>query len=183
MKQNSYSVNSDPMVSVPRPSHPSVPLSLYREIIEQLQATQAQLSAMEANNQQLQQEVESLMRSAYRVQQLTHNEVRGASASQTARKQISYQNLSHLSLQPKHQASTKTPAAKIKPIWQAKSWDSSPTKPKIVAVKYATPYNPRQQKNSQAMNGWFLAIAILVIILTAFTSGFLLVRPLLNNNK
>ena len=182
MKQNSYSANSDPMVSLPRPSHPSVPISVYREIIEQLQATQAKLSAMEANNQQLQQEVASLMRSAYRVQQLTQNEVRVASVSQTARKKISYQNPSHLPLQAKHQDSTKTPAAKIKPIWQAKSWDSSP-KPKIVAVKYATQHGSGQKKNAQEMNGWFLAIAILVIILTAFTSGFLLVRPLLNNSK
>ena len=156
MKPNSSPLRSPQTVSFPRHSHPSVPMSVYRQVVEELQVTKAQLSAMKANNQQLQQEVEKLMHSAQRTQQLVKQ---------------SHRQLSHTAK-----------ALKVKPIWQAKSWDSSPQQ-QVVTVKYATQHTSRQPKKSQEINGWVLAIAIIVIILTAFTSGFLLVRPLLNNNK
>lgn len=138
------------------PRHPSVPIDLYRQVVEELQATKAQLSAVKANNQQLQQEVEQLMHSAHKTQQLVRKS--------------------------QQQLTSNTPVTKVKPIWQAKSWDSASPQ-QVVTVKYAARRNFRQSKNSTPINGWVLAIAIMVIILTAFTTGFLLVRPLLNNDN
>ncbi|MGC1393910.1 MAG: hypothetical protein WA828_06475, partial [Coleofasciculaceae cyanobacterium] len=42
---------------------------------------------------------------------------------------------------------------------------------------------PVQSESVADVNGWMLIIAILLIVLTAFGTGFLIVRPLLNNNK
>ena len=197
MKSNSYSASSNLTIPLSRHPHPSVPISVYREIVEQLQATQAQLSAMKTNNQhliyrnqQLQQEVERLMKSAYKVQQLANYEIVDPQTEKVTRKQVNQNNKSQVRLpsptqqsRNNHQALHSNQAAKVKPIWQAKSLHSSPKKRQIVTVKYAPQHPSRQQKSSQEMNGWFLAIAIIIIILTAFTSGFLLVRPLLNNNS
>lgn len=156
MKPNSYPLNSHQKVALPHYPQPSVPISVYRQVVDELQTTKAQLSMMKANNQQLQQEVEKLMQSAHKAEQLITRSNR--------------------------QFSHATKVTKVKPIWQAKSWESSPQQ-KVVTVKYAPPNTSRQPKNSQEINGWFLAVSIAVIILTAFTSGFLLVRPLLNSNK
>lgn len=155
MKPNSYPSNFQQKATRP----PSVPISLYRQVVEELQVTQSQLSAVKANNQQLQQEVEQLMKSAHKTQQLVRR---------------SHQQLNH--------NTRVTPVTKVKPIWQAKSWDSLSPK-QVVTVKSSPRRNSRPSKNATAMNGWVLAIAIMVIILTAFTSGFLLVRPLLNNDN
>ena len=155
MKPKFYQPRSLQTVSLPRPYYPSVPMSVYRQVVEELQVTKAQLSAMKVNNRQLQQEVEQLMRSAQRTQQLVR--------------------------QSHHQVSG-TKVSKVRPIWQAKSGDSSP-QPQVVTVKYARKRNVRQEDKSPEINGWVLAVAIIVIILTAFTSGFLLVRPLLDNNN
>lgn len=156
MKPNSYPLNSPPKVALPHYSRPSVPISVYRQLVDELQTTKAQLSLMRINNQQLEQEVEQLMQSAHKAQQLITRSNR--------------------------QFSQTTKVTKVKPIWQAKSWESSPQQ-KVVTVKYSPQNASRQSKNSQEINGWFLAVSIVVIILTAFTSGFLLVRPLLNSNK
>ena len=156
MKPNSYQLRSPQTVSFSRHSHPSVPISVYRQVVEELKVTKIELSAMKANNQQLQQEVEKLMQSAQRTQQLVR--------------------------QSTPQSSSTTKRNKVKPIWQANSWDSS-REQQVVTVKYAPRSTSRQQNKSQEINGWVLAIAIIVIILTAFTSGFLLVRPLLDNNN
>ena len=155
MKPNSHQPRSPQTIPFPRHSHPSVPISVYRQVIEELQVTKAQLSAMKANNRQLQQEIDRLMQSAQRTQQLIQ--------------------------QSNHQLSHRPKINKVKPIWQAKSWDTSQEQ-QVVTVKYAPQRTPRQQNKSPEINSWVLAIAIVIIILTAFTSGFLLVRPLLNNN-
>ena len=155
MKPNSYPLRAPQTIPFSRPSHPSVPMSVYRQVVEELQVTKAQLSAMKANNQQLQQEVEQLMRSAQRTQQL---------------------------VKQSHRQLSGTKVNKAKSIWQAKSRDSTPQQ-QVVTVKYRPQRNSRQQQESAEINGWVLAISIIVIILTAFTSGFLLVRPLLDNNN
>ena len=155
MKPNSYPLRAPQTIPFTRPSRPAVPMSVYRQVVEELQVTKAQLSAVKANNQQLQQEVEQLMQSAQRTQQLV--------------------NQSHRQL-------SGTKVSNVKPIWRAKSWDSAPQQ-QVVTVKYSPQRNSRQQKESAEINGWALAIAIILIILTAFTSGFLLVRPLLDNNN
>lgn len=155
MKPNSHQLRSPQTVPFPRYSHPSVPISVYRQAIEELQLTKAQLSAIKTNNQQLQREIERLMRSAQRTEQLIQ--------------------------QSNRQLSSRPKIDKVKPIWQAKSWETSREK-QVATVKYAPQRVSRQQNKSEEINGWVLAIAIVIIILTAFTSGFLLVRPLLNNN-
>ena len=156
MKPNSYPLSSHQTVSFSRQAYPSVPMPVYRQVVEELQATKAQLASVQANNQQLQQEIEQLMQSAHKAQQIIN--------------------------QSNHQFAHKKKTTKVKPIWQAKSWDSSQDQ-QVVTVKYAPKYTSRQHKKPQEMNGWVLAIAIIAIILTAFTGGFLLVRPLVNHNN
>ena len=155
MKPNSYSLSSTPKVTSSHYSQPSVPMSVYRQVVDELQATKAQLAAIKTNNRQMQQEVAQLIQSAYRAQQI-----------------VSRVN---------HQLTHRSAATKVKPIWQAKSWDLSPRQ-QVATIKYPSPSYSRRKHNSQAINGWFLAVAIVIIILTAFTSGFVLVRPLLSSN-
>lgn len=137
-------------IETPTPSNfsrPSVPLSLYRELVEDLESAQVQSESLTAQNrdlvkenQQLRQELE---RAICYVQQM----------------QAAIENAQP---QPK-------PTVAI---------DEKKQIIEIESDRYAS-----QSKSDGGINGWVLAIALLLIIVTSCLGAFLIVNSRLGSHK
>lgn len=146
---------------------PSVPLSLYRELAVQLQAAEARLYSLNAqnqhlsqHNQQLHQEIEKAVQAVLHLQQITNYSPHspGSGYSRQTR--------------PPNSHTVNGPVPIREP---------SPVPKKIYIEQQEGRYRRRSQPETIQVNGWSLAIAILLIIFTAFGAGYLIVRPLLQS--
>jgi hypothetical protein len=139
-------------VETPTPSNfspPSVPLSLYRELVEDLELAQARIEFLTAQNkdfvkenQQLRQELE---RAICYVQQM----------------QAAIEN-------------AKVPSRPPVLIDEKKQ---------IIEIESDRDRYAPQSKSDGAINGWVLAIALLLIIVTSCLGAFLIVSSRLGNHK
>lgn len=164
-----------PLVLPPStPQTASIPLALYREVSSDLQATQAQLESIKQDNQRLVQqnqhlrvEIERVVQSSLRLRQLA-DAVQPTSDAMSA---IGLESESHLdALMP---AMPRSPEPAQPPL-------PRPSLGAIVAEQEASPQRqPLAPEKSSEVSAWWLALVICVIIVTAFGTGFLIVRPLL----
>lgn len=144
--------------------NPAVPLSVYKELAAQLQAAQTKLNLLNAENealveqnQQLRQEVEKAVQAVLHLHQQANTMV------VVDRYTASESPTRHRRSKANRGASPKAKA------------------PKIYTEQEQGRYQRRVASAHVAeMSGWGLAIAILVIIASAFGTGFLIVRPLLS---
>jgi small-conductance mechanosensitive channel len=156
---------------------PSVPISLYREVTAELQATKTTMEALTQQNQQLakqnqqlRQEIERAAQSAIHLRQIVTN------------------------LPPVGSAEISTP--RMEPI--EPPIPTMPSRPPVTpkpsraevaeTIVYEQESQPRRKiqsdKKSAELGGWWLGLVILLIVITAFGTGFLIVRPLLpSSNK
>jgi hypothetical protein len=183
---------------------PSVPISIYRELSVDLQATQANINALQVENlqlaeqnQQLRHDLEQLAAQTQQVvQRFCHSPI-GAAAdealmldelgfdagSATTRSQMLDQL--YRALPPDYVLPEADEMAETAPLWSG-----LPAMPKL-----NLPAMPRaKQFSGQALhphrstataiegdlNGWKLTLVMALIVLSAFGAGFLVVRPLLN---
>ena len=172
--------------SVPKapinPKAPSVPISLYREVATELKATQAKVETLTVQNQQLSQQNQQLRVEIERVVQ---------SALQLRQTADAYLPTHQL---PAQQAVVSPSAVQgLELHFQAPP--ASTTAPNVVTPEPLEPgvntprslFTEQEGKLRQAapkerggeMGGWWLAIIICFIIVTAFGTGFFIVRPLL----
>jgi len=184
----SNSLSSNPASNGHSPSPPgsaTVPLKVYRELAAELQATKAMLDSLHTQNQQLsqqnqqmRQEADRLVQSALTLQQL----MMGSASSKTP--------LQHL---PTDVARTQAEAlaAQIRPHRV-----SAPTAPSatylpepdtlmepLLSEQSVSPFSSQQSSSSREIGGIWLWLIVISIIATAFAAGFLLVKPLLPNNR
>ncbi|HAA33538.1 MAG TPA: hypothetical protein DCE56_44685 [Cyanobacteria bacterium UBA8553] len=167
----------------------SVPISVYRELAGELHAAQAMLESLKAQNQQLvkqnqqlRQEVEKVVQSAQHLQQIVGS-FGSVSGNQTPQSRP---------FTPPEPRPTPPPAAP-RPAASAPAVEFPPP-PQDPEPEFS-PYNetlvieqeePRSRHSSHSegfpeVNGWLLLTAILMIVLFAFGTGFLIVRPLLKS--
>lgn len=166
-----------PLPPVPPPSTPqtaSIPLSLYREVSSDLQAAQAQLESIQQDNQRLVQqnqqlrvEIERVVQSSLRLRQLADT----VQPTSDAVPSIVLQSEAHLdALIP---AMPRSPEPTQPPL----------PRPNLGAIVTEQEVFPQRQplapEKSSEVSAWWLALVICVIIVTAFGTGFLIVRPLL----
>ena len=151
---------------------PSVPISVYRELVKELQATQAQLDSLKAQNQrlvkhnrQLQQEVAKVVRSAQDLQKMAAALDLPGEANVTASNSVK-STQGYLGKAPV------LPSPKLKP----------PASREVLTIDETQSPHRSSADPAAGVNGPMLAIAIGAIVLAAFGAGFLLVRPLLNHN-
>ncbi|MEM7555543.1 MAG: hypothetical protein AAF378_15880 [Cyanobacteria bacterium P01_A01_bin.84] len=154
---------------------PTVPISVYRDLAAELQAAQAKLDAL-ANqnqqlvqeNQQLRQEIGKAIQSVLQLQNFA--EPPKHSSNPQSRYTQSPRNLNERTETvpriKRNNPQLKTPRPRSIP------------EPILVEEQEVRYYRSRPREVS-AGNGWFLAIAILLIIFAAFGAGYLIVRPLL----
>jgi hypothetical protein len=166
------------------PYRPAVPISVYRELAAELQATQAMLDSLNAQNQQLvqqnqllRQEVEKAVNSAIYMQQVV------ASLKPVGFGEVSPAYLEeHRELnQASHNLAVRRPrqTAAITPV-------DAPAPLAFSEKLYTEQQEPKNRRpappeSTSEVSGLWLAVAIVAIVLTAFGTGFLIVRPLLNS--
>lgn len=175
-----------PSSSAPSAYSPSVPISLYREVTSELQTTKAELETLKTHNRQLLQQNQQLRQEIERLAQVALH---------------SQQAISHMPMVPQDSpvapletwvegtlampvvASPATPARKPRPQplpeRSNKNWVIEHPTPSR-RVQAGTPSSTDDRPIE--MSGWKLGLVIVLITLTAFGAGFLLVRPLLSSS-
>ena len=162
---------------------PSVPISVYRELAAELQATRAMLDSLNnqnqhlvKQNQQLRTEVDKVVQSALQLQKVAGSQ---PTLSQSVRAEVAYTR-PDIVIEPSY--FTPEPARSTPRSFNPRPEPSEPT---VVAEKlYTEQSETRPRRSSQSdkapeLGGFWLAAVILLIVVSAFGAGFLIVRPFL----
>lgn len=178
--RNAKPVNP-PTPPVSNPPAPSVPISLYREVATELQSARTVMESLKLQNQQLLQqnqqlriEIERVVQSALQLRQVADGQ---ATVNPAIQSQEPTGLELHFSSNPVAEVITPAPAGPTPP--QA---DSAPAKkPLFTGQQEPLPRRSTGSDRPAEVGGWWLALVIFLIVLTAFGTGFLIVRPLLPN--
>ncbi|MEH2168267.1 MAG: hypothetical protein V7K41_16765 [Nostoc sp.] len=180
---------------------PSVPLSVYRELSTELQAVQARLNALTIQNQQLAQEnqllrqeitkvVESFSRLQNFVDSHTTPSYHQANQASGDVKNAAKQPVTQA--RPPQQVSRSRPSVVPKtPCEKSRRQDFStpvmemnfPIPEPVFIEEQQVSYYSTTEPDVKELNGWWLIITILLIMLTAFSAGYFVVRPLFEHQK
>ncbi|HEY9852666.1 MAG TPA: hypothetical protein V6D28_24555 [Leptolyngbyaceae cyanobacterium] len=194
---NSHSAGSKPQ-SAPAAYSPSVPMSLYRELAAELQATKVMLDSLNSQNQQLSQqnqqlrrEIDSVVHSALHLQQVADSVAPGNW------NQPSYSH-PELRTEPSRVANEQRPTPAPRRVRQGSGTHSS-----MSGMEVSTPFQNLEPtgaifqeklvvevpegrhrrrsvpEKSSEMNGWWFTLAVVVLVVTAFGAGYLVMRPML----
>jgi len=182
---------------------PSVPISVYRELATELQATKAKVEALAAQNQQvmrqnhqLRQEIHRFLQATEQLRYLTGPEQvpqprpqpTAASESQAQAPEGNLVNLAR-SAQPNRAeanadrahgpGTAEVVAAWFKPV---KSW---PAAGQLFSHQSESPRQgePSPTQKTRDLSGLWLTTTILLIVVSAFGAGFLIMKPLLNSTS
>ncbi|MBW4661724.1 MAG: hypothetical protein KME15_23895 [Drouetiella hepatica Uher 2000/2452] len=176
MKTN---VNSD-AGSNAATSGASVPISVYRELAAELQATHVMLESLNTKNQHLAQQNQQLRKEVERVVQLGVNLQHwiesppvdplnaGANASYAA------PSVLRQPASPSSAASASAIAAKLR---------TSDFSEQLFTEEPALPYDRRDAKSPRDFSGLWLTVTILLIVVSAFGAGFLVMKPFLSGGR
>lgn len=191
-----------PNSTTQNPYAPSVPIPVYRELAAELQATKAMLESLNAQNQALvrqnallRKEVQTIVQSAFQLQSL----MAPIPAAQPADVVPPMMDAAAIAPPPATptipvaEPARPTPAPTRAPSKGAP--ESSAPAPTPANLKFtdlppvgsteafftAQPESPRitSEKTPRQLNGLWLLLVVLAIMVTAFTAGFLVMRPLL----
>ncbi|HEY9635140.1 MAG TPA: bZIP transcription factor [Coleofasciculaceae cyanobacterium] len=173
---------------------PSVPISVYRELAAELQSTQAQMETLKSQNQQLvkqnqqlRQEVEKVVQSAQHLQQIVYSLGSVSGVEVPSPRPVTPPeppNPRTVASPPPPRPAASAPAIEFPPPPQSVEPTPSPYTETLVIEQEDT--RSRRTSASEGLSdvsGWLLVVAILLIVLTAFGTGFLIVRPLLKNSR
>ncbi|MEA5624489.1 hypothetical protein [Nostoc sp. UHCC 0251] len=173
---------------------PSVPLSVYRELATELQAAQAKLNVLTTTNQQLAQENQLLRQEITKVVE-SFSHLQKFVDSQT---KPSYHQAPQACGDVKN--APKVPVTQARPPQQV-SRSHPPEKsrrqaysPPVMEMNFPIPepvfieeqqvsYYSTTEPDAKGLNGWWLIITILLIMITAFSAGYFVVRPLFEHQK
>ncbi len=181
---------------------PSVPLSVYRELSTELQAAQVRLNALTTQNQQLaqenqllRQEITKVVESFSRLQNFVDSHTT-PSYHQATQASDDFQNAAKqpvTSARPRQQVSRSRPSVVSKaPSEKSRRQDfSRPVtamnlpipEPVFIEEQQVSYYYSTTEPDAKAISGWWLIITILLIMLTAFSAGYFVVRPLFEHQK
>ncbi|MEC4982692.1 MAG: bZIP transcription factor [Oscillatoria sp. PMC 1068.18] len=163
---------------------PSVPISVYRELATELQTTQAQLDSLKAQNQQLVQqnaqlreEVSKVLQSTQSLSKVLHSwETNSFSPPQSFETVETPKRVSP----PPKVVQTREVAPPPPPT---KNPPAPPPEKLVAEIPHKSRRPTPSESSSSDVNGWLLAIAIALIVFSAFTVSFFVARPLLQNNN
>lgn len=156
-----------------------MPLSVYRELALELQATQETIDALKSQNQQLarqnqhlRQEIEKVIQHVSYLQQVIDTTV--ANQLEVDRHER------------EHQVKPKRPSSGARVGHQSaastvKTGSEHSTEFVAIEEVEADNYHRRSRSDAAQMGGWRLALVVSIVVVTAFSTGFLLVRPLTSN--
>lgn len=167
---------------------PSVPISLYREVTAELQASKSTVEALKAQNQQLakqnnylRQEVEKAALTTLHLRQVVSNlPPVNMDLPQTSSVEVVPNLEARFSGSP-----TSRPPAPTSERYSLESSEAPFLSNDLVFEQESQPRRRIQvEKRSTELSGWWLGLIIFAIVISAFGTGFLIVRPLLpSGNK
>jgi hypothetical protein len=169
-----------PPSSIPAPSSvpgATVPISLYREISADLHGTRADLESLKTqnqelvrHNQQLRLEIERVVQVALHLRQVADSATgNGLGAGAIALDLFDAPSAS-MESSTLVNVSDPTSTATLSPV---------NTPPKLVIEQDSQPRGKATSEATAEVSTWWLIAVICLIVLSAFGTGFLLVRPLL----
>ncbi len=187
----------------------SVPLSVYRDLAAQLQAMQATLNSLSMQNRQLtqenqllRQEITKAVQSVMQLQKLAdpltsynpdlhtstnfNSDNRLATEPREANRRENFSGNPHQKKVSRPHISNSSARKKPlpnKPLRPEPTPDYFPTSEPVYIEEQEVRYYPNSKKETPEGSGWMLVIAIVLIILTAFGAGYLVVRPLLEHSS
>jgi len=201
MRTTTAAVHSHSAKRPASPNHPpSVPLYVYRELAAELEATQAKLDALTAKNQQLAQENQFLRQEITKVLQSVSHLQKLVDFRNPDSKDNHYPphivtgEGKNINKQPKKEARPRpqssrprppeAPKAKRRPDFAVPIVEVSSHIPETIFIEeQAVNYYPSMEAKKKEMNAWGLVITIVLVMLTAFGAGYLIVRPLFANQS
>jgi hypothetical protein len=179
-----------------KPSHPtyspSVPISVYRELVTELRAIQSKLDVVTNHNQKLVQENQYLCQEVNRVVQ-SCLELQNLLDSKNDPGKYSQPELNrdYSTKTGPHPTNTEnTPYDQSKSLREKPAHPKNAPKPKPEGdkkntqikkkthINFKTTPNPSKSV-SRGINGWRLFLIILVVMVSGFSAGYLVVRPFL----
>jgi hypothetical protein len=161
---------------------PAVPLSIYRELSTELQATQVSVVALEKRNQQLISQNQLLRQELERIadrSQKTINHFDSMQADRPAKVSnvLVEDYIEELPIVPE-QFYRVIPDGGNAPAAPAFTLPQLP-RPQLVYEQQIRPALQSLSGSSNELTGWKLSTVMALIIFSAFGAGFLVVRPLL----
>ncbi|MEH2180018.1 hypothetical protein [Nostoc sp.] len=179
---------------------PSVPLSVYRELSTELQAVQARLNALTIQNQQLaqenqllRQEITKVVESFSRLQNFvdshttpSYHQVNQASGDvkSAAKQPVTQAHPPQQVYRSRPSVVPKTPREKSRQDFSTPVMEVNFPIPEPVFIEeQQVSYYSTTEPDVKELNGWWLIITILLIMLTAFSAGYFVVRPLFEHQK
>lgn len=188
MRNVTASGNSMP--TEPQSYSPSVPISIYRQMAAELEATKAQMESVSAHNQHLQQEnqqlrleIEKVVQSTYRLQQVvasfqpyTPSAAPRAAGSSTFGVQPLYPSQN---AHPGSSAGNETVMNNPFPVFDPDAGNSAFSQPLFTEQQEIRPRRGPKPRRSSDMGGVWLAVTIFLIVVAAFGAGYWIVRPML----
>ncbi|MGI8504053.1 MAG: hypothetical protein ACR2LR_23400 [Hassallia sp.] len=188
MQTSTGSIHSHTSAANPKAYSPSVPLSVYRDLAEELKAADAMLDALTAQNKQLVQENQLLRQEITKVvQSFSHLQNLVDTSPATSHNKIPHPN-GDLKTQTRHPVNQLRQKQRVSRLYSPAvpenmpdnlgSSDFFPPVPEPVFIEEEeVRYYPHSQPEPKEVSAWSLVIAILLIILTAFGVGYVIVRP------
>lgn len=174
---------------------PAVPISVYRQLAAELQATRVMLDSLNAHNQQLVQqnqllrrELDKIVQSALYLKQIvdsspdgwseagyTHPEIRNQSGYPTGTPRP-------MSWGPSPMSGVNSSGPGVAPNALRNLEPSGGVLPdRIVREQAEGRYRQRSQPDSTTVNGWLYTLLIVLIVISAFGAGFLVIRSFTSN--
>lgn len=171
---------------------PAVPISVYRQLAAELQATRVMLDSLNAHNQQLVQqnqllrrELDKIVQSAVYLKQIVDSSPDGWSEASYTHPEIRNQ--------PGYPTGAPRPMS-----WGPRPMSDVTSAPGVAAGAYRNlqqnvlpdkiireqaqgRYRQRSQSDSSTVNGWLYTLLIILIVITAFGAGFLIIRSFASN--
>lgn len=171
---------------------PSVPISVYRELAAELQATKAVVDSLTTQNQQLIRQNQLLQREIHKVVYAALQLGQFAGVAQSSpnseapptSEAIGEPNqgsgyMTPSPPPPERSSQSKPPQVSLAPL---KSLGSSLIKDRLFSGQTdPSHHNGPPFREIRDFSGLWVTLSILLVVLTAFGAGFLIMRPLLNN--
>jgi hypothetical protein len=177
-----YIPNAQPKSSPVQKS--SVPMSVYRDLSTELQAAQVMVESLTtkneklvAENQHLRQEIARAVQSVLHLQKV----VDSYAAPNYNKAPYSSPDIRTQPKQPQNQQQTKVspppPTLIQPPVFE----NNLPSPEPMYIEEQEVRYYEFNESRPREVNGWFLLIGIFIVIMSAFGTGYLIVRPLFEN--
>ncbi|MBW4477986.1 MAG: hypothetical protein KME54_14245 [Tolypothrix brevis GSE-NOS-MK-07-07A] len=192
MRISTGSIHSHTSTANSQAYSPSVPLSVYRDLAGELQAAEAMLDALTTQNKQLVQENQLLRQEITKAgQYFLHLQNLVDTSATASHNQIPHTSFDLKSSHPVSQVPQQQRVSRLySPVVPENVRDDfgtsnySPPIPEPVFIEEEeVRYYPHSESEPKEVSAWSLIIAILLIILTAFGVGYVIVRPFLEHQS